>query len=453
MPENQTAVLTIISRNYYGMAKTLLQSLKLHQPDWDRYLLLVDEWEGMPKDTNLWVPLTLDELMLPDMKKMLFRYTILELNTAVKPWVLHFLIKKGYKHVVYFDPDICVYRSLVELESALSSNDIVLTPHLTRPLEDDRKPSELDILRSGSYNLGFVAFTSTENTKRCLLWWQSKLEYGAVVDLENGMFNDQKWCELLPSLFENVHILRNPAYNVAYWNLAHRTVEKNDDKYEVNKEPLAFFHYSGLDIEKPHAFSKHQDRFTLGNVSKAVRELVNMYSKAVLANGYAEYIKIPYAFGCFSNEVKIPDACRVIYRNTPSLIKACGENPFECPGIFREEVSCGTKDNKHPILYVMKAVWDVRSDLQAFFPRIFDEDRVAYYQWFMASAKRDMDLPNYFIEQLSTNIELQPLKTKPKRLRSCLYRAAKRLLPRSVKRMIKRCLPVEVLRRIEIKYY
>ncbi len=38
-------------------------------------------------------------------------------------------------------------------------------------------------------------------------------------------FTDQRWCDLVPSLFDRVHIERDPGYNVASWNLSTRRIQ------------------------------------------------------------------------------------------------------------------------------------------------------------------------------------------------------------------------------------
>ena len=71
------------------------------------------------------------------------------------------------------------------------------------------------------------------------------------------MFTDQRWVDFVPSFFDH-HILKDPGYNVAYWNLHGREVFSDGDRYLVDGEPLRFFHFSGFDARKPWLLSKHQ---------------------------------------------------------------------------------------------------------------------------------------------------------------------------------------------------
>src|SRR6185437_11574825 len=92
-----------------------------------------------------------------------FRYDIMELNTAVKPYMFEWLrMRNPEAGLVYLDPDIYVLRPLDEVAQAFANCKLaVLTPHLNAPLPDDGKfPTELSLMRTGAYNCGFVAINA-----------------------------------------------------------------------------------------------------------------------------------------------------------------------------------------------------------------------------------------------------------------------------------------------------
>ena len=74
----------------------------------------------------------------------------------------------------------------------LDSKESLLTPHLTGELDDEALPSELDIRRSGTYNRGYIGLRDSQSTRSLIKWWQGKLYKDCVVDLERGLFVDQK---------------------------------------------------------------------------------------------------------------------------------------------------------------------------------------------------------------------------------------------------------------------
>ncbi|HEX3577250.1 MAG TPA: glycosyltransferase family 4 protein [Thermoanaerobaculia bacterium] len=329
----RTAVFSIISPNYRHFARVLMQSLRTHQPEWERYVLLVGD-DGKAIREELFETVSLDALPLPGRLQFCFRYTILELNTAAKPWMFEHLFARGYDRVVYLDPDIRLYSALFEV--AESDAFLVLTPHLTGPIGGDDHPSERTILQAGTYNLGFLAVSRRPSLSTFLAWWQEKLEFQCVVDVANGIFVDQKWIDLTPGFFDGVHILRHDGYNVAYWNLGQRTVRGDGSSATVNGQPLRFFHFSGFDPSDARMASRHDFALRVTEVGDA-RKLMSDYDAAIRAAGYESFRNARYAFGFFSDGTPIPDAARVAYRNSPALQTAAGEDPFQHPELFRHQ--------------------------------------------------------------------------------------------------------------------
>lgn len=387
----KTAVFTIVSSNYWAFARTLMQSLAEVHPEWDRHVLLVDRlpYGGLPDD-GIFCTTTVEDLPLPRSKEFLFRYTIMELNTAVKPWMFAYLRQKGYQRAIYLDPDIFVIQPLADVERMLQEGaTAVLTPHLTAPLPDQRKPTELDIMRAGAYNLGFLAVGDSPQADRLIAWWQEKLEYQAVVDFEQGLFTDQKWMDLIPGMFEGVGILRDAGYNVAYWNLAHRPLSREEGQWHAGGKPLRFFHFSGFNPEQPGPFSKHQNRFDLESLGVG-KELALHYASRLLANGYRECRSLPYAFGHFDDGTEIPAIIRAAYRENEELQKQVGGNPFAQVELFAEVPSSGLP----PLL---QAILISRRELAGYFNGQDAADCQAMMEWFIQDNLAKTGIPDRFI--------------------------------------------------------
>lgn len=381
----KVAVLTIVSNNYLHFARTLLKSVAEHHPEADRFCVIVDR--DMAPSASLseeFSAMELDELGIPDLIPFVFKYSVLELNTAVKPWAMETLLKRGYDAVIYIDPDISLYHPMHEVMSALSGDaDIVVTPHLLSPVLDDKKPSELDIRRAGTYNFGFCAVRNTDNTLNFINWWQGKLFNDCIVDQDRGIFVDQSWIDLVPGLFENVFILRHPGYNVAYWNIGQRPLSADaQGVWTVNGYPLVFFHYSGLNPFKPEPFSKHQDRFTLANLGPAA-ELVRGYIKTLFANGAEDYAKLPYGFGTFDDGSPIPNGFRRLYLQNEALRKKVGEKPFARSEALGWPVEGMGTVSSLPLTWAMLAITQDRPDLQRAFNLTDPHGASRYWQWFL----------------------------------------------------------------------
>lgn len=337
----KTAVVTIASENYFAQVQTLLQSLQETNPQWDRFFAVVDNpdedlYQALTlTDTGL---ITLEELDIPDLNDMKFRYDIMELNTAIKPFVLLNLLKK-YERVIYLDPDIRVYAEMKAVNKAFNEGyHFVLIPHFNDYFEDDGfHPDEPDIMRAGIYNFGFFASDNSTEAIKAIKWWAKRLETLCINKQSEGIFVDQKWGDLLPGRHDKVFILRDHGYNVAYWNLSHRKVSFKDDKYYVNDDELVFFHFSGFDPKQLDNISKHQNRYAMSDIGVA-KNLFYEYAKAVVDNNCDEWRKKKYSFASFADGRYICDVFRKLYReNVEVENKVRSSNPFKCSNFFYDE--------------------------------------------------------------------------------------------------------------------
>src|SRR6516165_4591817 len=294
-------ICTIIAKNYVATARVLAESFRAHNPDGICSVLVIDSTEGfIDPAAEPFDLVTIPELEIERFERMAALYTVLELATAVKPWLLRQLLQRS-ERVVYLDPDIQVFDSLQEVDELLRRHQLVINPHLTHAMpRDGLRPSETDILIAGAYNLGFIGIATGDTTDEMLDWWAERLETDCVVAPDRGLFVDQRWMDFAPGLVSDLHVLRDPGYNVAYWNLPTRTVLRDGERYTVDESPLRFFHFSGYDIERPDELSRHQNRIRLSD-KPVLRELCDAYRQELLAHGHVEAGGWPYDFDRLPN--------------------------------------------------------------------------------------------------------------------------------------------------------
>ncbi|MFL6195915.1 MAG: glycosyltransferase [Thermoanaerobaculia bacterium] len=380
---------TIVANNYLAYARAFTRSFLARHPAGKVCVLIVDRPQpGHRYEDEPFAVTFADQLGIPGFPHFSFHYSILELNTAVKPYfLLHLHRTLGCDRICYFDPDILVLGDLGELYDRLGEVDAVLTPHLTAPIEDSLVPSEREILLSGMYNLGFAGFSFNERMLRYLDWWARRLYRDCLHEVERGLFVDQRWMDFAPSFLENVEILRDPGYNAAYWNLAHRRFEKDGAGWRVNGRPLRFFHYSGFDFRRPELISKFQNRFTFAD-RPDVEPLFRLYAESVGAEGQGEVQDYPYHYGRFDNGVAVPEVSRRTLRVVDPEGKRWPE-PFATAGAdsFFDWLRHPVEDAPSPVPLPRLALllWDHRPDLQRFFPHPWKEDRVRFAHWFLSS--------------------------------------------------------------------
>ncbi len=308
--QQRTAIFSICSNNYVPQAEVFFDSARCHHPEADLYLGLADESTGKqdyPPDIRV---LPADQLGIPDFRSVAFGYDIMEFNTAIKPYVMLKLFQLGYTQVLYFDPDILIFRRLDSIFEALAAGaSFVLTPHLCSPPGTGALRSEVDVMRTGIYNLGFLASSRQPETEPVLRWWARKLRHECINDQTGGIFVDQKFMDLVPGFTDHTRVLRDTTMNVAYWNLAQRRLDTQDRAWTVDGRPLGFFHFSGFDATKPGRLSNH---VACGQVSGALQSLLSFYADRILAKGSRS--APPYAYGTFKSGTPIPKLVRQMFR-------------------------------------------------------------------------------------------------------------------------------------------
>lgn len=301
-----TLAFTICSINYLAQARTLGDSLKQTNPDYQYVIGLVDKLNGanLPADlTPAYTMLEVDQIDIPDFKAMCDRYDITELNTAVKPYYIDYFFKNYAEatEVIYFDPDIIVFQPLDELNANLQKYSLVLTPHICSPTPDWERPNEQHHLNTGIFNLGFIGLRKDATSQQFVNWWKQRLAYECRNDLCNGLFVDQQWVNFAPLYYDNVWIEKHLGYNVAYWNLHERYLSADETgQWWVNKkEPLQFFHYSGYSPYRPTDVSKYQTRYTFdpaeipGIDRPDEKPLFDLYRNQLLLNNNEQYRSYP----------------------------------------------------------------------------------------------------------------------------------------------------------------
>jgi len=388
-------VFTIVSRNYLHFALNLMASVGVHMPTARRLIVLCDATDSLPPPPSGVEYIGVVDLGIPHLDRMAVQYTILELNTAIKPFVFtHLLAEESADRIIYFDPDIQLYGSGEPLLKRLETAEVVLTPHLTAPLADDKHPSDLAILQSGTYNLGFLALRRSAQTRGLVQWWASKLERDCVVDIARGLFTDQKWMDLVPGFCAHTHVERHAGWNVAYWNLAHRNVAGDTEAgYTVNGQPLFFFHFSGYSAGS-RSISKHQDRFTLDACTPAVQALFADYDRDVAARGRETYARIPYAFATLADGTPLPDCARRLIRQELDWNQAVPDLRSADGARFLIAYLTAPIDNREPPLSRLALqLHREREDLRLVFPDVLGAHRQAFVDWFRGRAGEEAKVP------------------------------------------------------------
>lgn len=172
-------------------------------------------------------------------KKDAFRWSL-------KPVFIEFLLNKE-DGIIYVDNDIYFFNDFSFLFDDLKQFDILLSPHYY-PYNPEENQNWLEAnFRVGLYNAGF--FGANKNAKEILAWWAKCCLYRCEKNYFRGLFDDQKYLDLVPIIHPNTKVLEHKGCNVAEWNAEICVKNEKEGAVFINEVyPLIFYHFNAYSL-------------------------------------------------------------------------------------------------------------------------------------------------------------------------------------------------------------
>jgi hypothetical protein len=339
MKEN-VAFFTVCNLQYLPKAIVLAKSVFNVQHDKLIIYLFDKETDKIPSHESFEIRWIADQ-KIPRFSHLAFMYDVTEACTSIKPFVTIQLLQ-AYDKVVYLDPDICVYSDLSELCSLLDEYPIILTPHYVIPIDDPLLDYDLGLMRFGSFNLGFYAVNGSEEGLRFLNWWSERCINLGFAEAQFGLSVDQKWVSIAPCFFENIKILFDLGYNVAFWNLQERTLKTQNNTILVNdKYVLKFFHFSSFNLQNPKIISSRPHTWNKTG-RQDLDKICIEYAEKLKENDFG-LSKFKYSYDYMSNGDYISPVLRRAYAAVYKELNA-DHDPFDSTGFISKFIK---KNNLH----------------------------------------------------------------------------------------------------------
>lgn len=239
------AVCTISTKSHLFKSRALLKSVSLYSSA-SIFCLITDGNEHVGEQEMIHYD-TLETLQSETAIKIKKKYKGDSLRWALKPIYLKHLLLQDFDAVIYCDNDIYFYNSLDFIFDDLTENSFIITPHFYKanPLKEQNWLEAN--FRVGLYNAGFIG--ANLNGIEILDWWANCCLYNIKKSYWRGLYDDQKYLDLIPILFENVKILKHRGCNVAGWNQEGTFVEKEKNGTKINGDLLVFIHFAALSME------------------------------------------------------------------------------------------------------------------------------------------------------------------------------------------------------------
>lgn len=191
---------------------------------------------------------TLNEIKSLKSKEMALKYRNNKdkLRWGLKPVFLAFLLET-HVDVIYCDNDVYFFKTPEFYFAELVSHSVLLTPHFYSS-DTGKNQNWLEAnFTVGLFNAGFVG-ASREGSK-ALRWWANCCLYNLKKSHLRGLFDDQKYLDLFPVLFEKVRILKDIGTNLAGWN---------DEVLQPVEKEVRFIHFAELTMRR---FKNEESRY------------------------------------------------------------------------------------------------------------------------------------------------------------------------------------------------
>jgi hypothetical protein len=276
---------TIITRDYTPFANVLYQSLARTDPDVKLQVLVANADEDLPVTNSpglAYHPITsvLGDQTARGIHKKYAATNTDHFRWALKPvFMLHLL--GDFEQVIFIDPDMYFIGAHEFLFAELDKHSILLAPHWsnTNPWKDE--DGLYSVLRNGLYSGGFIG--ASRAGREAIQWWAEACHYKMEKVRELGLYDDQKYLDLLPVLDENCTLLRHKGCNLANINIETCKRQLVNSRLLINGEyEPVFIHFTRDTI---HNIGNGNDPLLQPYLSSYVADLKNAGADTSIING------------------------------------------------------------------------------------------------------------------------------------------------------------------------
>ncbi|MHA4811237.1 hypothetical protein ACX0G9_24255 [Flavitalea flava] len=164
---------------------------------------------------------------------------------ALKPVFIAYLLNNGFEKVLYTDCDIFFYNDYTFLFDDLDTSNILLTPHWRNSDPLINEMSFFSLFTDGIFNAGFIG--ANKKGIPALQWWAEACHFKMEARIMEGIYDDQRYLDVLPVRFEDIKVIRNRGCNISAWNEEECKRVLINGVVLINREyPIIFIHFNNM---------------------------------------------------------------------------------------------------------------------------------------------------------------------------------------------------------------
>jgi glycosyltransferase involved in cell wall biosynthesis len=334
------AFVSIVTRSRIPFAEVLAESLARHHPEAQYHVFVTDAVDGEAVAVAGARARPAADLEVPHFAYLALALEAHHLCYVLKPFALDRLLGvAGYPQAIYLDVDVDVLAPLISVTNELEDADLVVTPHrlyVRPPWARAEHPPLAAIAVMGSLNGGIVGARAAAATREFLATWGDEITAPPALRAADPERLEQQVLSLAPSLMPSCRLLRDPAVNVAYWNLDERALgwgaggNVSSASVLAKGEPLVAFHFSGYDPRRPERLSSFAPDSLLALHAPAA-VLAADYQRRLDSRGAAAALGREYGFAMLPSGLRVDQRLRLAFRwHAEDLFG--GEDPWSTAG-------------------------------------------------------------------------------------------------------------------------
>ena len=300
-------ICTAVSRRKLPSARVLGRSVEQSARDATFVVLILD---GQPNDDEeSFTTVSLSDVGLggPLGREMCGIYAEIELEQAVRPWLIEFCLARAALPVISLDADCEVFGSLESFVRSAPQDGVAVIPYIRQPIPNDGLlPDEETLLRWGTYDAGCVAIGAESAGGPFLEFWKQHCQRRV-----NPL--DSRWLNLVHLFPHSVN--DDPAYDVGYWNAWERELTRQKDQILAGGRPLRLLQFKGFDPERSELLTTEQQAGARVILSEhpVLAELSGARAAALLRAQYERHTALPYGWASSACGTELDPATRATY--------------------------------------------------------------------------------------------------------------------------------------------
>jgi len=173
--------------------------------------------------------------------------------------------------------------------------------------------AEQMMILSGTYNTGLVGVSPEASD--FVEWWSNRTARYCLLETHRGLFQEQGWTALAPSLFP-CHVLREHGWNVSGFHLHDHDIEWEGDRPTIAGTPLRTAHYIALDANNPRQLTRDEQiapTWPDPDTRPGAQRLWTEYAERLLAAGHEEALSDTSPYDRLPDGTPIDKPMRVAY--------------------------------------------------------------------------------------------------------------------------------------------